>query len=107
MKVNEFTPDTSIFKKISSDMFKEDSKNTEDAVDNVSSFGNILKDKLSQVNSDQIKADESIDKFIKGDDVDIHDVMLDVQQAKMSLELAVQIRNKFIDAYEELNRTQI
>lgn len=102
MKINEFVPNTEIFKKIGS------SDNKEDTGEKVStSFGDLLKKKLDSVNEDQIKAEDTTQKFIQGDETDIHKVMLDTEEAKMSLELAVQIRNKFVEAYQELNRTQL
>ena len=54
----------------------------------------MLKEKLDDVNEKQIKADEATEAFISGDDVDIHELMLITEEAKMSLQLAVQVRNK-------------
>lgn len=100
MKINEFTPDTSIFEKIGTDISTNNAGSEND-------FGNLLKQKLDEVNSEQVNASEAVQDFIEGDRTDIHNVMLDAEQARMSLELAVQIRNKFVDAYQELNRTQM
>jgi flagellar hook-basal body complex protein FliE len=102
MKINEFAPDTEIFKKIGSKDNKEDTSEKAST-----SFGDLLKKKLDSVNDDQIKAEDTTQKFIQGDETDIHKVMLDTEEAKMSLELAVQIRNKFVEAYQELSRTQL
>lgn len=102
MKINEFAPDTEIFKKIGSKDNKEDISG-KDSI----GFGELLKQKLDAVNDDQVKAEDTTQKFIQGDESDVHKVMLDTEEAKMSLELAVQIRNKFIEAYQELNRTQL
>lgn len=100
MKINEFTPDTSIFEKVGAGISSSNTNNEND-------FENLLKEKLDEVNSDQITANDAVQSFIEGDRTDIHNVMLDAEQARMSLELAVQIRNKFVDAYQELNRTQM
>lgn len=70
-------------------------------------FLNTLKNKLNQVNEKQIIAEESTDSFLKGEETDIHKVMLDSEEAKLSIELAVQVRNKLIEAYQELNRMQL
>lgn len=102
MKINEFTPDTEIFKKIGNK-----DNNEEISGKDSTSFGELLKKKLDAVNGDQIKAEDTTQKFIEGDEDDIHKVMLDTEEAKMSLELAVQIRNKFVEAYQELSRTQL
>ncbi|MBV4419144.1 flagellar hook-basal body complex protein FliE [Clostridium tyrobutyricum] len=110
MKINEYTPDTDIFKNVtgntsSLDLYDDNSGTNN--VSGVSDFGKLLKNKLDEVNSDQVQADNSIQSFVSGDNTDIHNVMMDAEQAKMSLELAVQMRNKLVDAYQELNRTQL
>ncbi|RMD04300.1 flagellar hook-basal body complex protein FliE [Clostridium autoethanogenum] len=112
MKINEFTPDTAVFDKVGGNTYKQnvsnDSKdNTVNNEDGAASFSNLLQSKLNEVNNDQVQANNSIQEFVEGDRSDIHNVMLDAEQAKMSLELAVQIRNKFVEAYQEINRTQL
>ncbi|MEK6266743.1 MAG: flagellar hook-basal body complex protein FliE [Clostridium sp.] len=72
-----------------------------------SGFLDTLKEKLSEVNDKQLEADDLTQKFIKGEEEDIHKVMLSTEEAKLSLELAVQIRNKLVDAYREFNSMQI
>lgn len=112
MKINEFTPDTTVFDKISGNTQNQnvlnDSKdNRVNNEDVVSSFSSLLQNKLDEVNNQQINANNSINEFVQGDRNDVANVMLDAEQAKMSLELAVQIRNKFVEAYQEINRTQL
>lgn len=101
MKINQFVPDTSIF-----DKFDSNSSNKVNSTDNMSFF-DTLKQKLDEVNTDQVNADNVTQSFIKGDDVNIDQVMLSSEEAKMSLELAIQVRNKLVDAYQELNRMQL
>lgn len=100
MRINEFVPDSKIFQNVGQ-------KNKEEAPKTEGGFGEILKEKLDEVNDKQVQADDTTQKFISGEDTDIHKVMLDTEEAKMSLELAVQIRNKFVEAYQELSRTQL
>jgi flagellar hook-basal body complex protein FliE len=45
--------------------------------------------------------------YAAGGDVDVADVMVTMEKATMATELAVQIRNKFIDGYQEIIRMQI
>ncbi|OBR94978.1 MULTISPECIES: flagellar hook-basal body complex protein FliE [Clostridium] len=112
MKINEFTPDTAVFDKVGGNTYKQNvSNDSKDNIvnneDGIASFSNLLQSKLNGVNNDQVQANNSIQEFVEGDRNDIHNVMLDAEQAKMSLELAVQIRNKFVEAYQEINRTQL
>lgn len=99
MRINEFVPDSRVFEKIGEKQNKSEKTSV--------GFGDFLKEKLDEVNDKQLNLEETTEKFIKGDEVDIHKVMMDSEEAKMSLELAVQIRNKFVEAYQELNRTQL
>ena len=98
MKINKFTPDTQIFKDVSN------TKTTNKVNDK---FANFLESKLNDVNEAQIDAENTTQDFIKGKEKDIHNVMLKTQEAKMSLEMAVEIRNKIVDAYNELSRMQL
>lgn len=70
-------------------------------------FSKIVKEKLDQVNDKQVEAENKTIELIKGETNDIHEVMLSVEEARLSLELAVQIRNKIVEAIQELNRMQI
>lgn len=99
MRVNSFVPNESIF-----------NLNNNKPINNKSiglSFTNTLKEKLGEVNDKQVKVDELTTKMIKGENVNVHQVMLATEEAKMSLQLAVQVRNKLLEAYQEINRMQL
>lgn len=72
-----------------------------------SSFGKMVKGFIDEVNMDQQSAKGLTEDFIHGGDVEIHDVMIAGEKAKTSLELLMQIRNKTIDMYKELNRMPV
>lgn len=99
MKINGFVPDSSIF--------QTNNDNSKSKEASGLSFLDTLKEKLNDVNEEQIEANVLTDKMIKGEDVDIHQVMLKTEEAKMSLQLAVQVRNKILEAYQEINRIQL
>lgn len=103
--INRYVPSAEVFKNIGTNIDnKIDDKN--ESVSSVS-FADTLKQSLDKINDKQIAADNYTDSFIKGDDVDIADVMLQTEEAKMSLQLAVQIRNKLLDAYTEISNIQV
>jgi flagellar hook-basal body complex protein FliE len=89
--------------KITNEFQKNDVENKSEN----SGFLDTLKEKLNEVNDKQLEADDLTQKFIKGEEEDVHKVMLSTEEAKLSLELAVQIRNKLVEAYQEFNRMQI
>ena len=44
--------------------------------------------------------------MIMGEDIEMHDVMIQTTEAQLSLELAVQVRNKCIEAFNEMKNMQ-
>lgn len=71
------------------------------------SFRDLVKNYLSQVNDLQLKASGSIEDLALGKNVEIHQVMLAVEEADISLQLLLQIRNKLVESYQEVMRMQI
>jgi flagellar hook-basal body complex protein FliE len=71
------------------------------------SFASVLKDSIAQLNQSQVDADNMTNKLINGDNVDISQVMITQQKANITLQAAVEVRNKVIDAYQEMMRMQV
>ena len=67
----------------------------------------VLKESLDKINEQQIVADKSTEAFVKGEDIDISEVMLAGAEASASLQFAVQVRNKLVEAYQEISRMQL
>lgn len=73
----------------------------------IESFKSLLNDKLNEVNQQQVDSENATEDFINGKDIDIHQVMLSAEEAKMSIEMAVQVRNKIVEAYQQINSMQL
>lgn len=71
------------------------------------SFANVLKDSLTQVNSLQHEADQAIQSLATGGPATLHDTMLAVEKAELSFKLMMQVRNKIVEAYQEVLRMQV
>jgi flagellar hook-basal body complex protein FliE len=71
------------------------------------SFASVLKDSIAQLNQSQVDADNMTNKLINGDNVDLSQVMIAQQKANITLQAAVEVRNKVIDAYQEMMRMQV
>lgn len=72
-----------------------------------SSFKNIINNEIEKLNNQQIKADQLTQGFISGQVEDLHTVLIATEEARLSLELAVQVRNKCVEAYKEINNMQL
>jgi flagellar hook-basal body complex protein FliE len=69
-------------------------------------FGDVLKDFVTQADQAQVQYDQAIDAVQRGETDNLHRVMLAQGQAQLSLKLAVEVRNKLVDAYKEVMRVQ-
>ncbi len=68
-------------------------------------FGQMLKQSLDGINSQQQRASQLSAAFERGDaDVSIAEVMVNMQKAQVSFKAAVEVRNKLVDAYKEVMR---
>ncbi len=74
---------------------------------NEASFKNLLLDGIQQVNSMQQQADVAVQQLMTGDDVDPAVVLTTIQKADMSFRMMMQIRNKLVQAYQEVKEMRI
>jgi len=70
-------------------------------------FADALKQSIDQVNEYQKNADSAIKNMAAGKTKNIHETMLAIEKADMSLKLMMQVRNKVLDAYKEIMRMQV
>jgi flagellar hook-basal body complex protein FliE len=70
-------------------------------------FTDSLKELIDDTNSLQKDSAELTEKMIKGEPVDLHDVMIASEKAKTSFQLLLEMRNKFLDLYREVSRVQV
>lgn len=63
------------------------------------SFGDTLKRALGEVSTSQDTAQDAIQRFVRGEPVELHQVMASAEEASISLEMLVELRNKLMDAY--------
>ena len=64
------------------------------------SFGDTLKRMLNDVSNAQDVSQNYIDRFVRGEPVELHQVMAASEEASISLEMLVELRNKMMDAYK-------
>lgn len=77
------------------------------AAGGVASFKDYLLNSLDQVNSMQQEANQAIEAMAVGDDVNPAQVLTAVQKADLAFRLTMQIRNKLVAAYQEVQNIRI
>jgi flagellar hook-basal body complex protein FliE len=70
-------------------------------------FGSILKAGSAGLTEQTDRASELLMAYAAGENVATHELVMAMEQAKLSLQLAVEVRNRLVDAYQELTRLQI
>jgi len=71
------------------------------------SFGNMLGRLVQEVNQKQVEARESVQGLFGGGDVSLHQAMIAMEEASVSFQLMVEVRNKLLESYQELMRMQV
>lgn len=59
------------------------------------------------VNKEQQKANAIREAFLKGADIPLHQMVIEFEKAHIALNLLIQVRNKILEAYQEINRMQV
>ena len=75
--------------------------------DNKLGFPQVLKEMVNNTNDLQQKAGIIAEKFVLGEVTDIHDVMIAAEEAGVALDLVMEIRNKLIEAYQQMMRMPV
>ena len=70
------------------------------------SFGDTLKRALGEVSTAQDNATDHMQRFMRGEPVELHQVMAAAEEAGIALEMLVELRNKFTEAYRTLVNMQ-
>ena len=71
------------------------------------SFSDVLKNSVEKVNNLQKEADAAIDDLALGDNKDVVQTIIAMEKADISFRLMMQVRNKIVQAYEEVMRMQV
>ncbi|HCP08980.1 MAG TPA: flagellar hook-basal body complex protein FliE [Candidatus Moranbacteria bacterium] len=70
-------------------------------------FGTVLKQTLNEINDLQIQADQMIEKVEVDNSASLHDAIIAIEKADISFKAMMQVRNKIIEAYQEVMRMQV
>ena len=75
--------------------------------DDGKTFTQTLADSLDRVNDIQKDADSAIEDLVSGKSQNIHETMIAVGKADIAFRMTMQVRNKIVEAYQEVLRMQV
>ncbi|HNW25734.1 MAG TPA: flagellar hook-basal body complex protein FliE [Candidatus Gastranaerophilaceae bacterium] len=73
----------------------------------LNSFGNALGGGLNSVDQSTKTFERAQEAMAMGENVSVHDVMIAAEKANLSMQMAIQLRNKIITAYNEINNVKV
>ncbi len=71
------------------------------------SFGKLFENAVDRVERLQNVTDDKLDRFLRGEDQEVHDVVLAAQRSELAFDYFLQVRNKVVQAYQEIMRMQM
>jgi flagellar hook-basal body complex protein FliE len=77
------------------------------ATDLAQQFGSFLNSAISNLSKDEAQVDQLNTQFISGNLADVHQLTIAAEKASLGLELTLQVRNKVIEAYQDVMRMQM
>lgn len=83
------------------------SDSSESAGNFINSISKSLNNGLKTVNNNVVAADKAQEAFAMGEDISVHDVMISAEKASLSMQMAMQLRNKLMTAYNEINNVKV
>ncbi len=75
--------------------------------DDPTAFTGMLREALDGVNGLKQDATSQVNAFLRGDDVSLTDVMVASQKSRVAFEATKQVRNRLLEAYQEISRMQV
>ncbi len=70
-------------------------------------FGQFVENAVDTVNDYNVRADQKVESFLQGDDVPIHEVMVEMGKAETSVRLMTSVTQKALAAYNDIARLQV
>jgi flagellar hook-basal body complex protein FliE len=75
--------------------------------DTKASFSSLLGNFVQEVNSQQIAAGDKVRGLMSGENVSLHEAVIAMEEASLSFQMMVEVRNKLVESYQELMRMQV
>ncbi|QRY35511.1 flagellar hook-basal body complex protein FliE (plasmid) [Variovorax sp. PDNC026] len=73
----------------------------------IGSFGHMVSDGLSQINGQLIGSQVDLQKLAMGDAQNLHQIMINLEESRVSFQLMMQVRNRLLEAYQDIMKMPI
>jgi len=70
-------------------------------------FAKVMERELGDLNTHVVSAENAVRDLASGKPVELHEVMISLERARLSVQAFVQIRNKLVESYQDLMRMQM
>lgn len=88
-----------------------DNENVKTQTSQVESFlngvGSSIESSVKTLNDTQVEAENAQIAFARGDNISVHEVMIAAEKSNLSMQMAIQLRNKVLNAYNEINQIKV
>ncbi len=71
------------------------------------SFGDMLTEAIEKINQMKVESDSMQIAFTKGENVELHEVVIAMEKHLIAMELLMSVRNKIVEAYQEVSRMPV
>ncbi len=80
---------------------------TEKEPEESSRFARLFEKSIQEVNQQQLNANQAIENYVTGKDPNLHQTLIALEKADISFKMMMQVRNKLIEAYQDIMRTSV
>ncbi len=70
-------------------------------------FGQQLQNAIQEVDQLQSRRDDMVQEMVRGDRIEVHEIMTAAEEAQLAFELMLEVRNKLLESYQEIMRMQV
>lgn len=70
-------------------------------------FGQWFTSELQALNQQMLRAEQGVQRLATGEAANLHDVMIQLEQARLAFQLAIQVRSRVLEAYQDMMRMQL
>jgi flagellar hook-basal body complex protein FliE len=97
-------PSTSLFE---TNLFETNPLGGSQSMPGIGSFNSVVEQFIGDVNNEQIKADMAVENLVTGKTDNVQEVVMQLAQADLSFRMFTEVRDKVVDAYQEIMRMQL